>query len=116
MTKMTVNINQNNATIQNQYIAEEMNFDAVRTSSEFVQQLKNLQAELNKAIAAKAISGENAIQAEEQFKNAIDQAGKPTPDKKSLVEYLTSAKDLVSNVTGLTVSITGAIAAVGSLL
>jgi hypothetical protein len=98
-----------------QYNAEAINFGQVDNSADFLRELKNLQAELNKAIAAKAIPDENAIDAEYQMKKAVLQAEKPAPDKKTLVQHLTTAKELVANVGGLAVAITGAIAAVGAL-
>jgi hypothetical protein len=107
---------QEGQTVQYQYNAETINFEKARTPDEFLLKLKNLQVELDRAIEAKAIPDESAIDAEHQINKAIQQAVKPTPDKKTLVKNLTSAKELVSNVDGLAVAITGAIAAVGSLL
>ena len=107
--------NQQGQTVQYQYNAETINFGEVRTPDDFRLQLKNLQAELNRAIKAKAIPDEKAIDAEAQVKKAILQADKPTPDKKTLIEHLTSAKELVANVGGLAVAVTSAIAGVGAL-
>ena len=98
-----------------QYNAETINFGQAHNPADFLRELKNLQAELNKAIAAKAIPDEQAIDAEAQVKKAILQAEQPNPDKKTLVEHLTAAKELVSNVGGLATAITGAIAVVGAL-
>jgi hypothetical protein len=107
--------NQQGQTVQYQYNAETINFGEVRTSDDYLLQLKNLQAELKKAIAARAIPDEIAIDAEYQVSKAIQQAEKPTPNKKTLVEHLTSAKELVSNVGGLAAAVGSAIAAVGTL-
>ena len=107
--------NQQGQTVQYQYNAETINFGEVQTPDDFLLQLKNLQAELNRAIAAKATSDENVIDAEYQVKKAIFQAETLTPDKKTLVAHLSLAKELVSNVSGMTVAISSAIAAVGAL-
>jgi len=106
---------QKNQTVQNQYNAEIINFGESKTYDEFFQKLKQLQAELERAIEEKAIFGENAINAETHVKKAILQAKGSAPDKKTLIEQLTSAKELVTNVSGLATSITSAIAAIGAL-
>ena len=107
--------NQQGQTVQKQYNAETINFGEVRTPDNFLLKLKSLQAELNKAIDAKAIPDENAKAAEAQVKKAILQAENTTPDKKSLIEHLKTAKDLVSSVDGLVVAFTSAIAIIGTL-
>ncbi len=107
--------NQQGQMIQNQYNAETINFGAVNTAEDFLQQLENLQAELNKAIDAGAISEDSAVDAEASIKKAVLQANKPSPDKKTLVEHLSSAKELVTGVSGLATAITSAIAAVDAL-
>ena len=86
-----------------------------KTQDEFFQTLKQVQAELEKAIAAKAITGEKAIDAETHIKKALLQADEATPNKKTLVEHLKSAKELVTNVGGLASALTGAITAIGAL-
>ena len=110
-----VTFNQQGQTVQYQYNAETINFGVAKTPDDFLLQLKNLQAELNRAIEAKAVPDEKAVDAKAQVKKAILQAEKPIPDKKTLVEHLTAAKELVSNVGGLAVAVTSAIAAVGAL-
>ena len=65
---------QEGQTIQYQYNAVTINFGDVRTPDDFRQQLKNLQAELNKAIEAKAISDDDTTDVEYQVKRAIQQA------------------------------------------
>ena len=107
--------NQQGQTVQNQYNAETINFGEGRTPDDVRLKLKSLQAELNKAIDAKAIHDKNAKAAEAQVKKAILQAENTTPDKKSLIEHLKTAKDLVSSVDGLVAAFTSAIAVIGSL-
>ena len=71
---------------------------------------------MNKAIAAKAIPDEKAMDAEDEVRKAIIQAEKPTPDKKTIIEHLTSAKKLVTNIDELAMAITNAITTIGALL
>ena len=93
--------NQQGQTVTNQYNAENINFGQVQTQDDFFLELKHLQAELEKTIEAKEITGEEALDAETYVKKAILQAEAETPDKKTLIDHLTSAKDLVSSVEGL---------------
>ena len=106
---------QEGKTVQYQYNAETINFGEARTPDEFLQQLIKLQVELDRAIEAKAIPDENVVDAKARINEAVLQVEKPTPNKKTLVEHLMSAKELVSNVAGLAGAITTAIAAVGAL-
>jgi len=107
--------NQQNQTVQYQYNAEIINFDQVKTSDNFFQELKLLQAELKRAIEAKTITGENALDAENYVNKALLQADEPTPNKKTLIECLNSAKQLVSSAEGLATAFAGAIITIGAL-
>lgn len=107
--------NQQGQTVQYQYNADTINFGQAQTPDDFFRELKHLQAELKRAIEAKAITGENAIDAETHVKKAILQAEEAAPDKKTLLEHLTSAKEIVSNVSGLVAAFTSAIATIGAL-
>ena len=107
--------NQQNQTVKYQYNAETINFGQVQTHDDFFQELKHLQTELGRAIKENAITGENAIDAQTHIKKAMLQADETTPDKKTLIEHLTSAKALVTNVGGLVTAITGAIATIAAL-
>ncbi len=107
--------NQQGQKVQNQYNAETINFGQVTTPDTYLKELKALQAELDKAIKGKALEGEKALDAEYHLNKAVVQAEKPDPDKKTLIEHLSSAKELVSNVGGLAAALAGAITAVGGL-
>jgi hypothetical protein len=110
------NFDQSNQTVQgDQYNAETINFTQAHSQDEFFQLLKQVQTELEKATAAKAVTRESAIDAETHIKKALLQAGEPTPNKKTLMSHLTSAKELVANVGGLASALSGAIAAIGAL-
>ncbi len=107
--------NQQGQIVQNQYNAETINFGQATTPDTYLRELKALQAELDKAIQGKALESEQALDAEYHLKKAVAQAEKSDPDKKSLIEHLSSAKELVSNVGGLAAALAGAITAVGAL-
>ena len=107
--------NQQGQTVTYQYNAETIHFGQAQTQEDFFQELKQLQAELEKAIEAKALTGENAIDAQTHVKKAILQAEAETPDKKTLIEHLTSAKELVTSVEGLTTVFASAISVIGAL-
>ncbi len=107
--------NQQGQKVENQYNAETINFGQANTPDTYLKELKALQAELDKAIKGKALEGEQALDAENHLKKAVAQAEKSEPDTKSLIEHLSSAKELVSNVGGLAAALAGAITAVGVL-
>lgn len=107
--------NQQGQTVNYQYNAETINFGAVENAQDFSRELDNLQVEIGKAIDEKALEGEKAIDVEMHIKKAILQSKKTEPDKKILVENLTSAKDLVSGISGLAGAISSAISVAAGL-
>ena len=86
---------QRGQTVQYQYNANVINFGAAQIPEDYLQQLKNFQSELTKAIDEKAIEGEAAIDVDSHLKKAILQAEQPAPNKKTLSEHLSQVKDLV---------------------
>lgn len=107
--------NQQGQSVETQYNAENINFGAVKNVDDFLHQLKQLQAEFSDAIEKKLVTDDKAIDAEFLIKKAIQQAEKSKPAKNTLVEYLSSAKDLVTNASGLAVALSAAITTAGSL-
>lgn len=107
--------NQQGQNVQYQYNADSINFGEVKSRDDFLLELKNLQAELDNAITGKALTGESAIDAETHVKKALLQAENAAPDKKTLVQHLTSAKELVTGVDGLVGAFASAIATIGAL-
>lgn len=96
----------------------DLNFGSVQNKQELISQLEQLKEAFAKAGETQIISEETAIDAEAEVKKAIGQAKKPTPDKKSVVNYLTAAKSLIEGIAGaggLVTSIVGAIEAVQKL-
>ena len=107
--------NQQDQTVTYQYNADTINFGETKSADEFFQKLKQLQADLGSAIEAKAITGENAIDASSHVQKALLQAEQTAPDKKTLLDHLKSAKELVTNVEGLVTVFASAIATIGAL-
>lgn len=110
-----VNLTIHKQNVQYQYIADTINFGHVQTHDDFSKELKHLQSELDKAIEAKAITGEHAKDAETHMKKALLQAGESSPDKKTLIDHLTQVKELVTSIEGLVTVFASAITAVGAL-
>ena len=107
--------NQQNQKVQYQYNADTINFGSIETQSDFVNELRNIQTELDKAINCKAIEGEVAIDADSHLKKAILISESVSPNKKSIVEHLENAKSLLVSVSGLAGALSAAIATVGAL-
>ncbi len=108
--------NQDKQTVHgNQYNAETINFGQVQTPDEFFKALNQLQVNLEKAIAAKAISGETANKAVNHVNQALLQADEPIPDKKTLLSDLNTAKELVKSSKDIFIYLDSAITAIKNL-
>ena len=102
--------------------AGDINLGAVQHRSDVIDQLEKLQAEIAQAVAGNALDEDTATDVEYRLKKAIQQAKKPEPDRKSIVDYLSEAKGLVAGVAtgaaavgGLVAALTQAIALVQKL-
>ncbi len=78
--------------------AGDVNFGVVQNKVDVVGQLEELRAELARAIEANVFDEETATDAEYQLKKAVQQAKKPEPDKKSVLDHLNEAKALIGGV------------------
>ncbi|HSH82144.1 MAG TPA: hypothetical protein VLA19_26760 [Herpetosiphonaceae bacterium] len=111
---------QRGQTVQHQYnAARDINFSTVQNAFQLVDELGKLKAEVRKAGDEQVIEGEIVDEAEHQLAKAITQAKKPVPDKKTIIEHLTSAKSVIEGATaatGLINAVTAAIDAVQNLL
>ncbi len=76
--------------------AGDINFGAVQNKMEVVGELEKLQAELEKAAQAEVLDEDAATDAEYQLKKAVQQAKKPEPDKKTVLDHLNQAKEIVA--------------------
>lgn len=87
--------------VQYQYnAAGYINFGAVQNRMQVVSELKKLQGEFGRAIAAGLFDEETATDAKYQVDKAVQKADKPEPDTKSVLEHLEGAKALIAGVAG----------------
>ena len=107
------NFKQTNQTVQHQYNAETINqysaqtieFGNATNREEFLRELKKLQNSICKAIETKQLTGENSIDAESYLKKSILQAEKKAPNKTTIIEHLTKAKEYVTSVNSLATAV-----------
>jgi hypothetical protein len=99
MDKKTTIFDQRGQKVTYQYnAAGDINFGAVQNRMDVVVELEKLQAELDKAIEADVLDKEAATDAEYQLKKAVQQAKKPEPDKKTILDHLDQAKGIIAGV------------------
>ncbi len=79
--------------------AGDINFGAIQTRAELIAELEKLIGEINTAASAKAIDTELATDVEYQVTKAAQQAKKPEPDKKGILDHLATAMKLIEGVT-----------------
>ena len=105
--------------VTNQYNAgRDMNFGAVQTPVDLMAALEQLNGQITQAQEADILSEETATDARYQVTKAIQQARKPDPDKKTIVDHLATAKALLDNITaasGLVTALVGAVEVVQKL-
>ena len=105
--------------VTNQYNAgRDMNFGAIQTSEDLITALERLNEQFTQAKEAGMLSEEMATDAQYQVTKATQQAKKPDPDKKTILDHLTTAKTLIEGATaasGLVTTLTAAIQIVQKL-
>ena len=105
--------------VTNQYNAgRDMNFGAVQTPLDLIAELEKLNEQFTRAKEADVLTEETATDAQYQVTKAIQQARKPDPDKKTILDHLTTAKALLDNITaasGLVTALVGAVEVVQKL-
>lgn len=105
--------------VTNQYNAgRDMNFGAVQTPEDLMTVLEQLNEQFTQAKEAGVLSEETATDAQYQVTKAAQQAKKPDPDKKTMLDHLTRAKTLIEGVTaasGLVTTLAAAIQVVQKL-
>jgi hypothetical protein len=92
---------------------------AVQSAADLATLLAQLQSAVSQATADGILPKKVGIDAKAALKKATIQTQKPTPDKKSMLDYLTTAKSLIENIaaaSGLIPSIVTAIEAVHKVL
>jgi hypothetical protein len=86
--------------VTNQYNAgRDMNFGVVQNSIDLIAELEKLKKEFAQAGEVGIVSEDAAVDAEYQMTKAIQQARKPEPDKKTILDHLNTAKALIEDVT-----------------
>ena len=102
-----------------QYIAgRDMNIGAVQNAVDLIAELEKLKFEFANAGRTGILSEETATDAEYQVIKAVQQARKPNPDRKTILDHLNTAKTLIEGVSaagGLVTTVMSAIQAVQKL-
>src|SRR6266516_1505193 len=99
--------------VTNQYNAgRDMNFGAVQTPEDLMTVLEQLNEQFTQAKEAGVLSEEAATDAQYQVTKAVQQAKKPDPDKKTMLDHLTRAKTLIEGVTAASGLVTTLAAAI----
>jgi len=96
----------------------DVNVGTIQNHTEFVEKLENLKSEVAKAGEAKVINEDAVIDIDYQIKKAIQEAKKSDPQKNTIVDHITNAKNIVegfSAATGLTTALTKLIEVANSL-
>jgi hypothetical protein len=73
--------------------------------------LEKLKAEIVKAVDGNALDQDTATDVEYKVQKALQQAKKPEPDKKSIVDYLNEAKQLLVGLVGGATALGGLVTA-----
>lgn len=76
----------------------DINFGNIQNKAEFVAELRKLISEVRLASKSGSIQEEIAIDVEANLQKAIVQAGKEKPDKKTILDHINGAKDLIESL------------------
>ncbi len=76
----------------------DMNIGAGQSAGDIVTVLEDLKKQLEQAQDNGSLSEEVSTDAIYHVTKALQQAKKPNPDKKTILDYLNTAKDLVANI------------------
>jgi hypothetical protein len=103
--------------VTNQYNAgQDINFGAVQTPDDLVTVLERLNAQFIHAKDAGILSEEAATDAQYQVTKAAQQAKKPDPDKKSILDHLNNAKGIIENLVGGAAAVGGLVTSVAAAI
>ncbi len=81
--------------------AGNINFGTVQNSADLAAELEKLKPELAKAREAQAISEDTETEAKYNITKAAQLAKAPQPDKKSVLDYLNTARDCLKDITAV---------------
>lgn len=79
--------------------AGDINFGVVQNRVDLIEQLEKLRGEVAKAVEAQVIDAEIATEVDDRLTRAVQQANKPEPDKKSILDRINEAKALIGGIT-----------------
>jgi hypothetical protein len=100
-------------------VGRDLNFGAVQNPVDFVSELGKLNNEIIRARQEGILDKKKATDVEYQITKAAQEAEEPKPDKKTILNHLTTAKSFIEDIAaagGLVTTIVGAIAAVQKLI
>ena len=99
--------------VTNQYNAgRDMNFGAVQNRVDLVTELEHLKEQFTQARKVGMLREETATDAEYQVTKAIQQANKPEPEKKTILNHLNIAKALIEDIAAASGLLTALVSAV----
>jgi hypothetical protein len=75
-----------------------LTFGAVQHPADLPALLAQLQSAVTQAVADGTLPEETGIDAKAALEKAVLQTKKPTPDKKSILDYLTTIKTLIESI------------------
>ena len=85
--------------VTNQYNAgRDMNFGAVQTPVDLITELEKFKEAILAAKTDGILDKKKATDVEYQVTKAAEEAEEPKPDKKSIIDYLTTAKTILEGV------------------
>jgi hypothetical protein len=110
---------QRNQKVNSQYnAAGDMNFGSVQNPVDLAAELEKLKQQVAQATQQGDLSEETGTDADYQITKAIQQAKKPQPEKKTIIDHLEQAKAYLvaaTTATGLVTTLVGAIQVVQKL-
>ena len=102
--------------VNTQYnVGRDLNFGTVQNSIDLVAELEKLKEEVIRARQNGILDEKKSTDVEYQIVKAAQQAEEPKPDKKTIIDHLTTAKALIEGLAatgGLVTAIVAAIEAV----
>jgi len=75
-----------------------INFGSVQDRVDLTVELRKIQDELMKAVQKGVVDEEIAVDVDSKIKKVIIQAEKPEPNKKSILDHLREAQELIGGV------------------
>jgi hypothetical protein len=99
--------------VTNQYNAgRDINFGAIQTPEDLITAFEQLNEQFTQAKNAGVLNEETATDVQYQITKAAQQAKKPDPDKKTIMDHLTTAKMLIEGVAAASGLVTALAAAI----